>query len=86
MLAQPPNDARVSGAGPVRKTSLRANACKAPHPLQPIVRRRVVSTGTEPARRSGSHWRGAPDLVIQQIAETFNQMLTTSCGSLTLAK
>ncbi len=40
MLAQRPNDARVSGAGPARKTFIRPRACKAPHPLQPIVRPR----------------------------------------------
>jgi hypothetical protein len=40
MLAQRPNDTRVSGAGPPRKPVLRLKACKAPHPLQPIVRLR----------------------------------------------
>jgi hypothetical protein len=39
MLAQRPNDARVSGAGPPRKTFFHPRLCKAPHPLQPIVRR-----------------------------------------------
>jgi hypothetical protein len=33
-----PNDTRVRGAGPPRKTFLRPKVCKAPHPLQPIVR------------------------------------------------
>jgi hypothetical protein len=31
---------RVRGAGPERKTFVRTKACKAPHPLQPIVRPR----------------------------------------------
>ena len=48
MLAQRPNDARVRGAGPARKTFLRPKACKAPHPLQPIVRPRHVPTGAGP--------------------------------------
>jgi hypothetical protein len=39
MRAQRPNDARVRGAGPPRKTFIAPKACKAPHPLQPIVRR-----------------------------------------------
>jgi hypothetical protein len=50
-----PNDARVSGAGPMRKTFIAPKACKAPHPLQPIVRpqrlvyrRVVVSTRADP--------------------------------------
>jgi len=34
----PPNDTRVRGAGPTRKTPVRPKACQAPHPLQPIVR------------------------------------------------
>jgi hypothetical protein len=38
MLVQRPNAPRVSGAGPARKTFIRPKACKAPHPLQPIVR------------------------------------------------
>jgi hypothetical protein len=33
---QRPNDTRVRGAGPARKTVIRPKACKAPHPLQPI--------------------------------------------------
>jgi hypothetical protein len=41
MLAQRPNETRVRGAGPARKTFLRPKTCKAPHPLQPIVRPRV---------------------------------------------
>jgi len=35
-----PDDTRVRGAGPARKTFVRPKACKAPHPLQPIVRPR----------------------------------------------
>jgi hypothetical protein len=38
-LASRPNDTRVRGAGPARKTFMRPKVCKAPHPLQPIVRR-----------------------------------------------
>jgi hypothetical protein len=47
MRVQRPNDTRVRGAGPARKTFLRPKACKAPHPLQPLVRRR-----TEPVKVS----------------------------------
>jgi hypothetical protein len=37
-----PNDTRVRGAGPERKIFVsHTKACKAPHPLQPIVRRRA---------------------------------------------
>jgi hypothetical protein len=35
-----PNASRVRGAGPPRKTFIAPKACKAPHPLQPIVRPR----------------------------------------------
>jgi hypothetical protein len=41
-----PNDTRTRGAEPVRKPFRRPKICKAPHPLQPIVRpRRPVTRG-----------------------------------------
>ena len=40
-LSKRPNDTRVRGAGPARKPLLCPKACKAPHPLQPIVRPRA---------------------------------------------
>ena len=40
MLAQRPNDTRVSGAGPPLKAVVHRKAWAAPHPLQPIVRPR----------------------------------------------
>jgi hypothetical protein len=42
--ARTPNDTRVRGAGPARKTFLRPKACTAPHPLQPIVRPRRATS------------------------------------------
>jgi hypothetical protein len=36
--SEQPNDTRVRGAGPPRKPLLQLKACKAPYPLQPIVR------------------------------------------------
>jgi hypothetical protein len=47
MSAQQPNDTRVRGAGPARKTFVGPKACKTPHPLQPIVRPRL---------RAGTKW------------------------------
>jgi hypothetical protein len=40
-----PNDTRVRGAGPPPKTFPSSKACKAPHPLQPIVRPRLRISG-----------------------------------------
>ena len=56
-----PNDARVRGAGPARKPFVGLKACKAPHPLQPIVRPRLrvpLSTrGGAQARSARKHGR-----------------------------
>ena len=79
MLTERPNDTRVRGAGPARKTFLRLKACKAPHPLQPIVRRPTASAcaraaereGAEapPGRDAGAHRRDAhPCFVVQRLA------------------
>jgi hypothetical protein len=48
---QAPNDTRVRGAGPPRKTFVRPKACKAPHPLQPIVRPPCRERGTPGSAR-----------------------------------
>src|SRR5688572_19788351 len=47
MPAQRPDDTRVRGAGPTRKTGPQAESIPAPHPLQPIVRRRPAGTALE---------------------------------------
>jgi hypothetical protein len=46
-LVQRPNDTRVRGAGPARRAFLQLKACKAPHPLQPIVRPATAGARTE---------------------------------------
>jgi hypothetical protein len=57
MLAQRPNDTRVRGAGPARKTFIAPKACKAPHPLQPIVRPRPRAVAKLPARQLSCAWK-----------------------------
>ena len=49
-----PNDARVRGAGPARKTFVRPKACPAPNPLQPIVRPQLPPAF--PTRRRSILW------------------------------
>jgi hypothetical protein len=55
-----PNDTRVSGAGPSRKTFITPKTCKAPHPLQPIVRRRIASHSTAPEQRADGGGAAGP--------------------------
>ncbi len=45
-----PNDTRVRGAGPSRKPFIAPKARKAPHPLQPIVRRKRAPGGSARTR------------------------------------
>ena len=68
MLAQRPNDARVRGARPARKTFVAPKACKAPHPLQPIVRPRGAPAGWGTRPPTQARGRACLCLPVQLVA------------------